>query len=344
MGLNQMKVRILDCASTDWSSVLARCVHDVYQTPAWVVASRHCDGGTGLAIHITDEEHDLLIPLIKRDINEREWDVTSPYGYGGPVTDAGENLQFVEAAMNAAIAYLRDAGCVSWFIRLHPILNEHWKNSAGLIVNNGSTISINLAKTAEEHWRETMSGHRSDIEKARRAGVTTRLDKNFETMHRFIEIYRESMDRLNASEYYYFNDSYFSDLVSKLGERLLLLVAEEEGNVIGASMFTTSISSGIMQYHLSAAASAYRHRQPAKIILHAAREWGRESGYSRLHLGGGLGGAEDSLFRFKRGFSPDIHLFQTQRIVVDKERYAALSGQTVESLDLTGYFPAYAKK
>ena len=44
-----------------------------------------------------------------------------------------------------------------------------------------------------------------------------------------------------------------------------------------------------------------------------------------MHLGGGLGGAHDSLFDFKAGFSKDRQPFRTWRVVVDPVRYAELS-------------------
>ena len=140
----------------------------------------------------------------------------------------------------------------------------------------------------------------------------------------FVRIYHETMTALGASGYYFFKDEYFHDLVDLLGEDLLLMMAMEGGEYIGGSMFTLSRSSQIMQYHLSGTASVYRHRQPSKVILHAAREWGREHGFSRLHLGGGVGAQEDALFKFKRGFSPDTHLFQSHRIVVNSDQYARL--------------------
>lgn len=40
-----------------------------------------------------------------------------------------------------------------------------------------------------------------------------------------------------------------------------------------------------------------------------------------MHLGGGLGAADNSLFLFKAGFSPLRHRFCTLRIVAAEDRY-----------------------
>ena len=129
-----------------------------------------------------------------------------------------------------------------------------------------------------------------------------------------------------------------------LCDDLLLMVAEEADKVICGALLTLARRSGIMQYHLSGSDWDYRHRQPTKIIIHTAREWGRMHGFSRLHLGGGLGSAVDSLHAFKRGFSPDTHVFRTHRVVVNRQAYQSLSaGRIASAGDLHGYFPAYRR-
>lgn len=336
-----MKVSFLECANDDWVLALSRCIHDVYQTPAWVSASSSSDGGIGLLVYVVDGTKELLIPMIRRELASGEWDALSPYGYGGFAGTWGDDTAFVDRALERVKVILKEMGCISLFIRLHPILNQNWVSSIGVVIAHGLTVSVDLKKTPEQHWKETMSGHRGDIQKAKREGIVVHLDRKFETLKQFISIYHESMERLSASKYYYFDDNYFLSLVDGLGDKLLLFSALENNVVIGASMFTLAPSSGIMQYHLSGASSAFRHRQPAKIILDTAREWGRENGYNTLHLGGGLGGAEDSLFKFKRGFSPNTHRFHTQRIVVNEKRYIELTGLNSKDLYAADRFPAY---
>jgi hypothetical protein len=65
-------------------------------------------------------------------------------------------------------------------------------------------------------------------------------------------------------------------------------------------------------------------------------------------LGGGVGGAIDSLFAFKAGFSHRRHPYRTLRLVADQDRYDALIqerarrvGSSTEELLSTGFFPAY---
>lgn len=339
-----MQANLLDINNTAWRATLERCSHDCYHTPAWMKTAERSERGRAFAVHVTNGTHELLVPFVRRDITDGLWDATSAYGYGGPLVSTGAPPDFADAAFRAAVEMLREAGCVSCFVRLHPLLNAHWKSSLGLVLEQGLTVSVDLSKPSERHWQETQSRHKLGINRARRAGVTVRLDRDFATLQRFIDLYNQTMTRRCATDYYFFDKQYYRSLVDGLGDDLLLLVAEEAGHIIGGALFTLARQSRIMQYHLSGSDWDYRHRQPTKIIIHTAREWGRVHGFSRLHLGGGLGSTSDSLHEFKRGFSPDTHVFSTQRVVVNREAYHDLSaGRTASAGDLHGYFPAYRR-
>jgi len=91
-----------------------------------------------------------------------------------------------------------------------------------------------------------------------------------------------------------------------------------------------------MQFHLAGTAPAFRRAGPAKLMLLHMRDQARDWGAGRLHLGGGVGCAEDSLAFFKQGFSRLRSRFSTYRMVLLPRVYRELAG------DLEGdFFPAY---
>ncbi|AGW92525.1 MULTISPECIES: GNAT family N-acetyltransferase [Cupriavidus] len=341
-----MKVRLLATSDPAWPAVLRRCAHDCYHTPGWLRAAEYGDRGTAWGLYASEGDAELLVPLVRRELDGGSWDAVSPYGYGGPILSASATQDFADAALRQAVGMLRSAGCVSWFIRLHPLLNAGWRSAVGEVVEQGLTVSVDLTRSEAEHWRDTAHGHRSDINKAQRAGVTVRIDESFVALGRFVALYTQSMHRLEAPAYYHFDERYYQTLCREMGPCLRLFVAEEAGAVIGAALLTVAPSVGILQGHLYGADERCLHRQPLKLLIDAQRAWGREQGYRVLNLGGGRGGqVQDSLFRFKRGFSPDTHVFRTQRLIVDPRRYAALcrGGKGRELEDLRGYFPAYRR-
>ena len=105
------------------------------------------------------------------------------------------------------------------------------------------------------------------------------------------------------------------------------------------------LTKGIVQYHLSATHSAYLRHAPSKLMLVTCRNYFQEIGAERLHLGGGLGGAEDSLYRFKAGFATDTHVFCVAQIVHDQRTYEELvrtkKERQLEKSNSEDFFPAY---
>jgi hypothetical protein len=81
-----------------------------------------------------------------------------------------------------------------------------------------------------------------------------------------------------------------------------------------------------------------------KLLYDEVRRWAKDRGNSIFHVGGGVGGAKDSLFSYKAGFSSGRHPFHTWRVVTHRAAYESLltrSGVVSESIDMAGYFPPY---
>ena len=76
------------------------------------------------------------------------------------------------------------------------------------------------------------------------------------------------------------------------------------------------------------------------MLFYETAAWACERGFTHFHLGGGVGGFEDSLYEFKRRFDPEGKLPATLgKTVHDEGAYRALSGGDV--IDYAGFFPAY---
>ena len=75
------------------------------------------------------------------------------------------------------------------------------------------------------------------------------------------------------------------------------LIAIEYGSYLHAHL--TGINAELVAY------------SPLKVLLDDVRAWGTSRGLKAFHIGGGLGGREDTLYQFKRKFSPLTHEFYT---------------------------------
>jgi Acetyltransferase (GNAT) domain len=129
---------------------------------------------------------------------------------------------------------------------------------------------------------------------------------------------------------------------------LYLFVASIGSTVVAAGLY--SLCRGITQAHLGAFRAEYAGISPVRLLDDTARRWAMTSGARVFHLGGGVGGRQDSLFQYKAGFSDRRHEFATWQWVVDEKTYQRLCREREgragsrgwQEVD-TGYFPAYRR-
>jgi hypothetical protein len=244
----------------------------------------------------------------------------------------------VRGAFSAVVQTLREQGLVSMFVRLHPILElpDGAFTGLGTLIEEGQTVSIDLRQNEAEQWQGIRNRYRTLLNRSAGLGHRAFMDETGEHFDRFIALYLDTMRRRNAAREYFFSRDYLSGLWQQLRGHVHLGVVEADGLIVCAGVFGES--SGIVQYHLSGTDEQALALSPLKILIDYARQWGTRRGASVLHLGGGVGGAQDSLMHFKAGFSDRRHRFKTWRVVLDEQRYTELSGKELGSI---GFFPAY---
>jgi len=340
-----MKAQLLDVDAPEWVSFLRRSRHDFYHLPKYVALCATHEQGEPLALYVTNASCSLLLPLVKRGIpGSDRTDVTSPYGYPGPLVCGTDAPEFLQEALVCGMETLLEAGVVSAFIRLHPLLNASPPQGLGTIVEHGKTVSVDLTLPNDMLWAQMRPNHRRDIRRAIQLGYVAGLDEAFEGFGSFKRLYRLTMARRSASPYYFFGDAYFDRLRDALGERLRLFTVAKDNAIAAAGLFVEI--DGIVQYHLSGSADALGNVQPTKLMLDCVRRWGKQRGDRYLHLGGGVSGADDSLFWFKAGFSPQRHPFRTVRIVLDEGEYRRLvtvRDPLLDPGDRSAFFPQYRR-
>lgn len=327
--------------SPRWHEFLSETPHDFYHLPGYAELCAAQERGLARALYVQSDRGRLLLPLVIRPIEGTDRvDATSPYGYPGPLVDGAGPI--TDDALLAGIDALRAIGVVSIFVRSHPLLNDQPPTRIGLVVRHGDTVSIDLRLSPEELARQLRHNHRQDIRRAEALGFRVRVDAAFEHLATFKRLYRATMNRRSASPFYCFTDTYFERLRDLLGARLHLLVAESGSEVGAAGLFVET--DGIVEYHLSAVDDAFVRSGACKLLVRDASTWAKARGNRHLHLGGGIGAADDSLLRYKRGFSPLRHPFWTWRVVIDDAEYSRLCRRHDPAADpgrLDGFFPAY---
>lgn len=328
---------LAEIAPPEWDGLLEQlgCA-DAYLLSDYVGSACLLDEGEPVFLHLAEAGGDVVLACIARPVPGSELrDVTTPYGYGGPVAVGADppTRRFSELYDR----WCASEGLVSTFIRFHPLFaNQRYAGPDVEAAPAGLTVGWRLHDG--DLFAPMHRSHRNKCRKARRAGVRVDVTEAPSDLSAFARLYEQTMRRQQASGFYFFPDRYWESLAGPLARRLVLVEAVVDERVVASALCLASRP--WLHYHLSATTDTARELGASNLLLYEAAEWARSRGFTVFHLGGGLGGREDSLFTFKRCFSPDDVLeFWTGKAVHDEAAYLALSGRA--ELDLDGYFPAY---
>lgn len=346
-----MQAEFISPEDTRWQGVLGQVAHDFYHLPEYVRLAARQEGGVPVAFWAKQGEEECLIPFLRRDLPRyldevAGWtDLCSPYGYPSPLL-AGPG-EYSRAFWDTLVDMGRKSRILTAFLRFHPLFPfpyEHVKD-LGELVCHGQTVTIDLNQSNEEIWRQTRKNHKSGINKLLREGFEATID-DWNLFDDFKRLYRETMQRVGAGNYYFFSDDYFDGLRKALGEKIrLVCVLAPTGEVATAGLFSSY--QGLVQFHLAGTCEKYLDAAPTKLMFDFVRRLGKDEGARVFHLGGGIGGRADALYHFKAGFSRDRKDFFTFRLVLDPGEYAKLCRVLPVSHDAESpediFFPLYRK-
>jgi serine/alanine adding enzyme len=317
-----------------WDALLARLgVPDVYCARGYVRASAALVDAEPRLLHLAGADGDVVFAVLLRDGPR---DVVTPYGYGGPL-GAGADPPY--GAFAAAYAdWCAAAGVLTSFVVFHPLAGNaaHAAQLGFHVVPMGGTVAWPLG--GEARPRERMhKHHRRMVRRAERDGLSATVTEHVRELDEFVALYEDAMRRLDASSFYLFGASYWEALARDV--ELHRVDVRDADGALAASVLGMGAPPWL-HYHLGAASEAGRGSGASHLALCTLAEWGRDRGYSTLHLGGGVSGRADSLLEYKQRFAPGALVpSATGRAVHDRAAYARLTGS--DAVDWAGFFPAY---
>lgn len=308
------------------------------------------DCGTQEIFVYEDENGKITNQFLKREIKDKiegkvYFDLITPYGYGGPIIenllkDKDKLLQNYEKDFSN---YCLQNNIVSEFVRFHPIIKnyedfEKMYNAKYM----RKTLATNLEKYEDPVLSEFSKSCRKEIRRVLASGVGYRVTEKPESLEEFKRIYYLNMERKNASEYYFFDDEYFNNIIKFYKDNLLFVEAIYENKTIAAGLYF--VYNGIIHVHLSGTDTEFLNLSPAYILKYGTALWGKEHGYKLIHYGGGLSNSEeDSLYCFKRKFAKNTDFdFYIGKKIWNQEIYDKLC--ELKQIDKSEeFFPAYRK-
>lgn len=355
--------QLVRACSPEWEEYLSRAPHDFFQTAKYHAFSAAANSEAWLLL-CGNRDKFVAWPYLLEPISgtaglERQFrDVTSVYGYSGPVLyNCRQDEEFLVNAWEACVDAWRAQMAVSVFTRFNPILGNvawlqpEWTTPGvlGRTYKEGKTVAIDLSKSPEEIWADYQRKLRQHLRRVEREQeFTTMHDPEWEHLDEFISMYYATLQRNNAAPFYFFSRDYFVALKQALGTHGSLLLSMWDGTV-GAALLLIEYS-GIVSVHLAASDDRCSPHSPNKWLFHGAQVLARARGNKFLHIGGGRGSRDDDpLFRFKAMFSSTHLPFYTGRWVLDAEAYDFLTAERRKQAELQDgggylaptYFPMY---
>lgn len=339
-----------------WDDIVASFEkYDVYQLSGYSKGFSNRNEGIPRLLYYTKDGIRGMNVVMKRDIAEAPqfsellsrnslFDLTTPYGYGGWLFE-GEGEVSADSFSREYEEWCRENRIVSEFVRFHPVqnnvigINEVVYDPAFL----GNTVAIGL-DTPEQIWERLSPKNRGHIRKAMKSGVEVKISADRDSYMEFMKIYESTMRRDEASDYYYFDSTFYDSIRNDLEGNALLFTAYLGRLPIAASIML--FANRYMNYHLSGQLFEYRKFSGTSLILYEAAKWGCRHGYKTLHLGGGVGAQRGSLYDYKKSFNAkgnDYNFYVGKKIHMPKKYDALCSIRGIEKTGTEGYFPSYRK-
>jgi lipid II:glycine glycyltransferase (peptidoglycan interpeptide bridge formation enzyme) len=311
-----------------------------------------------------DENRYIIQPFVKRELNdlpflkeqevkEKFYDIANPYGYGGPLNFGKPDVAVVRQFEKNFSIFMKKEKIASEFCSFHPLLKNHLLLKGIVpIQKQKEIVYIDLTQDQDDLWHDISKGHRSDISKARRNKVEVRkvpLSKiNFAIFNR---MYYASMKRHGAAERWFFPKNYFQDCAKYLGEkRVSLFFTYAKGKIASANLLIHDFD--LSYHHFGASDPKYYLLRTNSLSMWEMICFAQKASYKYFHLGGGVtNAADDSLLRFKEGFSElkkplytyfRIHHLPTYSLLIKlkKEYEIKTLGKEIKSC----YLPVYRRE
>ncbi|HSP16250.1 MAG TPA: GNAT family N-acetyltransferase [Thermoanaerobaculia bacterium] len=300
---------------------------DVYFRPAYCALYARPDDSSELFVFEMEGEV-FALPWLVRPIESPAvrslFDFETPYGYGGPLSTSSDPA-FLGAAWNALEGHCSRRGIVCGFIRFHPLLENHrWVHSRSVtVVNDRQTVVLTLSKERDRVLADYSPDTRRNVRKGEKAGVKISVHTDAASLKVFACLYAAHMKELDAHDDYLFGEGYFNAVPTLGNGAWRVYLAERQGEVLGGALIL--LSGRWAHYHLSSSLKAHNAFAPNAMLRHAVTMDLLGKSQERLHYGGGrTAAADDSLLRFKGGFSPERAAFHFGGLICDPAAYEAI--------------------
>lgn len=313
----------------EWSDYLSRLpdsMRDLYYSPEYYDLWEKKDGGRAFCFVFEDGNNLALYAFLLNRINdlgyklhETYYDIQGAYGYNG-VIYSSDDLDFRKRFYSSFSKFCKSNNIIAEFTRFHPML-DNYKFSENFfdVIYDRQTVYIDLSRKYDYIYNDYSRSAKQNLRTAVVAGLNNIVYKNvFPYKNEFIKIYRETMDRVQAETYLYFDDDFFNDTFNI--STLVQFVVFKDNIPIASSLCFGK--ENYLHVHFLASKSEYLLVRPNNFLLDKMIKYGIGMGFKKLHLGGGTTSSQnDYLLRFKKNFSKATSDFYIGKKIYNEEVY-----------------------
>ena len=271
----------------------------------------------------------LLMPFLQRKIGAW-YDFETAYGYGGPISNISDRLWWAKA-FGGMKQHFAEHSYVCGFTRFHHLLGnavlyEYTGNEENVIYDR-QTVVVDTSQTEQNIWMSQISSkNRNMVRKAEKNELIYKSEFDFESLEEFKVLYRETMKRLQADSFYFFDSTYFEKFIYNLKDKAFLGTVRKDGKLVCGALFMYSDYFG--HYHLEGSDHDYCGLGANNYLLWKAACEMHRMGIREFHLGGGTEASpQNSLFKFKKAFSSNVREFFIGKDVFNKSVYYELCSE-----------------
>lgn len=321
--------------------------YEVFYLAEYVEALKIHGDGEPYLFYYNDTKTKAINVFMKRDIADdknllgkieknKYFDIVSPYGYGGFIIE-GDNYVIVN---NEFEKYCKENAIISEFVRFN-LLEGYEKIYNGKVERIKHNIIRTLDLNLEEMFMDFEHKVRKNIKKANRNGLNIQIDTKGETLHEFLKIYYETMNRNNAEKGYYFEEKFF-ETINKMKENIAYFNVLYDKKIISTELVLYSKNNCFS--YLGGTNSEYFDLRPNDFLKYEIIKWAKEKKIKNFILGGGYGKEDDGIYKYKKSFAPNgIHDFYIGKNIFNKEIYNELVNISNNKNEIVNkdFFPLY---
>jgi len=291
---------------------LPQSQQDIYYTPEYYSLYQNYSDGQAICFVFEKDGHIALYPFLLNSVNElgydlddQYYDIQGAYGYNGVITSS-YNREFISDFYFSFKEYIIQNHIIAEFTRFNPLLKNYIFSEGFIDVEfDRKTIYIDLIKDYEALFKGFQRTTKKQIRRAQeRYGLVLKLFNNDSNIaDDFYSIYKETMQKVNAIEYLYFNKSYFGDLLDIDGARCFM--AYSSGKPI-SSIITLQYGK-YLHGHLGGTRTPFLTMSPFSFLYDEIIKYGKKENCECFHIGGGSGKSnEDAVLKYKLHFSNNV--------------------------------------